>query len=691
MSAVPEFMPNLLHDARSSGPASSAELRRANALLASARIPVEVPRARQGNLPELAKARESIRAAMRSPFSLLANAVFEACRDVASCVDLHQLFRDTRRAGGRMLDQFPRIDGDDRRTQVTLFMLDPFDDCMLRSEPDNVSAALGRGIVGHVAKTGRVLNLAIAEMSDHPTNNLNPNKPDNAVDPDEFWMSFQGDPTKDVLCVPVYETKAEFEAAQVEAEALKARQEEELARQTPQEKTHASVSCTWTERQTSLKKKEQPGSATVNVGSMFALTSATGKVTTVRRRIVGVLHAERPSIRAHFRQQRSRQGKRRGGHRSRGGSRGGSRGSSRGSNSTNNDIDSPSAKERAQKAPFSPGLEEAFCQLAHVVSAAIHQANNDAGNGFADQARRFREKKNMTRVFKTFERIARAAQNRRVAASLEESQGLRTRVTLMSTALDEAAETATEQRKRLAEALEAKEEAELAQQRCQKELDLLIAKTRGLQSDLSQCKAGALQGERRLQQMKTRLKDHHNPADLKEIEMLKTQVRALTGNLRDAAEEAQQQKIRRVLGRLAMRGQAMAFHAWHHTVEEQRAQKTRMRRLMARMLNRLLGTTFDAWVFFLEEEKRMRALLARAAAKMMMRIVSQAWNSFLEYVELRRWLREFCTKMIRRFEQKEMAMGFGKWKSEFLEARRQEEWDAMTDEQKRRSRFCAVQ
>ena len=129
----------------------------------------------------------------------------------------------------------------------------------------------------------------------------------------------------------------------------------------------------------------------------------------------------------------------------------------------------------------------------------------------------------------------------------------------------------------------------------------------------------------------------------------------------------------------------------HHTVEEQRAQKTRMRRLMARMLNRLLGTTFDAWVFFLEEEKRMRALLARAAAKMMMRIVSQAWNSFLEYVELRRWLREFCTKMIRRFEQKEMAMGFGKWKSEFLEARRQEEWDAMTDEQKRRSRFCAVQ
>ena len=51
MSAVPEFMPNLLHDARRSDlySSSAAELRRANALLASARIPVEVPRARQGN------------------------------------------------------------------------------------------------------------------------------------------------------------------------------------------------------------------------------------------------------------------------------------------------------------------------------------------------------------------------------------------------------------------------------------------------------------------------------------------------------------------------------------------------------------------------------------------------------------------------------------------------------------------
>ena len=87
----------------------------------------------------------------------------------------------------------------------------------------------------------------------------------------------------------------------------------------------------------------------------------------------------------------------------------------------------------------------------------------------------------------------------------------------------------------------------------------------------------------------------------------------------------------------------------------------------------------------------MRALLARAAAKMMMRTMSQAWNSFLEYVELRCWLREFCTKMIRRFEQKEMAMGFGKWKSEFLEARRLEEWASMAEGQRRKSRFCAVQ
>ena len=51
-------------------------------------------------------------------------------------------------------------------------MLDPFDDCMLRSEPDNVSAEIGKGIVGHVAKP--LLNLAIAEMANHPKNHLNP-------------------------------------------------------------------------------------------------------------------------------------------------------------------------------------------------------------------------------------------------------------------------------------------------------------------------------------------------------------------------------------------------------------------------------------------------------------------------------------------------------------------------------------
>lgn len=678
MSAVPEFLPNLLHNARDAG---SSELRRANAILAKARVPVEVPRARQGNLPALARAREAVRSATPSSFSPLANALLEASADVAACVDLNALFRVARRAGGMLLDQFPRIDGDDRKTKVTLFMFDPFDDYVLRSEPGSASAELGKGIVGHVAKTGRVLNLAIAEMADHPTNHLNPKKPDDALDPDEFWMSFQGDPTKDILCVPVYETTEEHRAAQAGAASIAAREQEALAKQTPEVQVQTCASCTWAERRKPLEQLD--GGAG---GGIFALSLASGKVSAApARKIIGALHAERPSIRAHFRRQRSRQGKRKSGRQS----RRKKASSPIGRSSTS----SPSARERARNAPFTPDLEEALCRFADFVAAAVHQANHDAGNGFADQARRFREKRNMTRVFKTLERRARAAQHRRTKAALAESQALQIRVHQLTANLQAAEAATAEQREKVAEALVAREEAELERKRCQKELDLLIAKHRGLNSELSRCKAAALQGDRRLERMRAQLGDHHHPADLKEIEMLQGQVRTLTRDLGDANENARQQKIRRALGRLTMRKQAMTFHTWRHAVEEQRALKVRVRRLAARMMHRLLGATFDAWAFYLEEQRRLRALLVRAARKMQHRRLSQSWNSLLEYIDLRCWLRDFCTKMIARFEKKELAMGFGKWKSGFLEALKREEGGG-GDEGARRSRrrsFCLVQ
>ena len=648
---TPEFIPDLLYKSKSSSH-STPELRLANKLLKEAMAPVEVPQARQGDLPEVSEARAVVRKRVGSSFSSLANAVFEASNKVAACVDLHELFRDVRIYGEKLMDSFPRLEGDNRKTKVTLFMLDPFDDLMLRTEPEDLSVEVGRGIVGHVAKSGRVLNLAIAEMAGHPTNHLNDavgsKRPDNSVDPDEFWMSYTDDPTKDVLAVPVFEIQDEGGA--------KAESDKE--------------SC-------EVQTQNSPT-------GLFHLASAAGKTESLciseSGRIVGVLLAERPSIRAHFRRQRSRQGKRRGGRRSRGSSR---------EQSERPNI-KPSPKERAQNAPYSPGLEEALCQLARIVSAAIKQANNDAGNSFADQARRFREKKNMTRVFKTFERIARAAQNRRIVAAKEESENLRARIDLLSKALEAADTRAAENRKRLAEMDEARQEAELQRKRYEKESDMLKAKNRGIQSELSRCKAAMLQGERRLQHLQDAFKDRHHPNDVREIESLQKQVCSLKKDLLDTMNEAQQLNVKRVLTRIAMRHQSMAFHAWHAHADAMRLQKQRMRRLMARMLNRLLGTTFDAWCIYVEEEQRMRALLRRAAVKMKNRALASSWNSFLEYVELRIWLRRFCQKMIARFEKKELASGFGKWKSEYLRELQFEQQDSEYSA-RRRSRFCTIQ
>ena len=70
------------------------------------------------------------------------------------------------------------------------------------------------------------------------------------------------------------------------------------------------------------------------------------------------------------------------------------------------------------------------------------------------------------------------------------------------------------------------------------------------------------------------------------------------------------------------------------------------------------------------------------------RQIAGSFNSWLEYVDLRLWMKSFCSKMISRFEKKELAMGLVKWISVYNDARRAE-FDM--DEKAKKSRFCVVQ
>ena len=303
-------------------------IQRANKILEAAMRPVEIPRNRQHDWHGISIERENVRQSKPSPFNDLTCSLLNAAVFVASATNTHLLYKAVAKHGAEMLDNRPnKANGDDRKTICHLYLVDPLDDSQLISETNPTSYKIGQGIVGHVAKIKSVLNMAIGDLPDHPTNHLNPRRSDDAFNPDEFWMSYSGDPTKDILCVPIFHE--------------------------------------------------------------------------MTRDLVGVLHAQRPSIRAHFRRAKSRQG----------GRRGRSRSPQKKINEENIDEEKRlqmkkelTAKNRARKAPYQLISEEAFIQLGRLVAAAVLQANADDGENFARQARKFRNQKNMKRVLKILER-----------------------------------------------------------------------------------------------------------------------------------------------------------------------------------------------------------------------------------------------------------------------------------------------
>jgi hypothetical protein len=595
-------------------------IQHANRILHAAMKPVEIPQNRQANWSALSLERSNIRGNAPSPFDDQTRALLDAAALVASATNTHLLYKAVAKHGAEMLDNRPnKLDNDDRRTTVHLYLVDPLDDGQLISETNPQTFTIGEGVVGHVAKTKRVLNMAIGDMPDHPTNHLNPRKADDAFNPDEFWMSYEGDPTKEVLCVPIF-NEATLESS---------------------------------------------------------------------NDVVGVLHAQRPSIRAHFRKLKSREG----------GRRGRSRSPAKKSRTfeDQNEMDAKhrlqrqqelSAKNRARQAPYQLISEEALIQLGRLVAAAVLQANADDGENFARQARKFRNQKNMKRVLKVLERGTREAKQRKVQSikdklfkSNERNQELQQQLT------DEQNKSNLLNEKMTLMERE-KEDAAIHTKKVVRELDLLKAQSRLNAITTSQMQAKMLSLERRNDLHKEEFKHHRSSKDIDEINRLMKIIGGMRDTQADRDRKEQERKKKRIMMRIVMRTAAMAFSSWATTVKEIVRQKKQMRRMIMRVMNRALALRFDAWIEYVDERKRMKEMMNKAARRMKNRQIAGSFNSWLEYVDLRLWMKSFCSKMISRFEKKELAMGLVKWISVYNDARRAE-FDM--DENAKKSRFCVVQ
>ena len=623
------FPPNLLFPSSLSNNSSHPTIiQNANKILEAAMRPVEIPINRQHDWSGITKERTILRDRHDSPFSARVQSILDAAAQVAKATDTHKLYKAVSQHGATMLDHRPeRQEQDDRSTIVTLFLIDPLDDDRLISETTTTMFKIGEGIIGHVAATKQVLNMAIGDLPDHPTNHLNPRKPDDAFNPAEFWMSFEGDPTKDVLCCPIIEEPTGDDAPVV---------------------------------------------------------------------VLGVLHAERPSIRAHFRRQKSREGT---GRRRSPKKKGGNRGveSSKTSKSKKKEEDntaaaaarkSATAKNRARKPPFAVDLEEALVQLARLVAAAVIQSNADAGDNFAKQARKFRNQKNMRRVLKVLERGTREAKANKFNTIKDQLFRAEEMNEKLERAVEEEQKNLIAMNKLLDVVKEEKVDIDNEKRKISREFDLLSAKNKMEEIENSKKTAKILSLERSNEMYKEQLKNYHHPKDLTEIERLTKLTYQMTSEFSNQEHQMKMERAKRLMARFVMREISSAFQGWKTTVKEIKRQKKEMKRIVSRIMNRCLAWTLDGWIEYVEEEKRLRGLLNRAARAMKNRQVSGAFNSWIEFVDLRNFMKEFVRKMIGRYEKKEIAKGLGKWIQVFNDERRAE---FEMDNNRSRSKFCALQ
>eukprot|EP00949_MAST-11_sp_MAST-11-sp1_P001743 g1743.t1 len=185
--------------------ASDPQIERAYQILAEAEVPVEIPQARQGALARLSSANKALRALAGDAFHPYIRQLVDSCNRCSYATDTHKLYPAAKTAIESLLQKHPAYPDDDRKVTGTLLLVDVLDDRRLVSESISRQIPFGTrgGIAGHVAASKEIINMSIAELKDHPTNHLNENRADDALSPDEFWQSFAGDPTKEVICVPI--------------------------------------------------------------------------------------------------------------------------------------------------------------------------------------------------------------------------------------------------------------------------------------------------------------------------------------------------------------------------------------------------------------------------------------------------------------------------------------------------------
>ena len=611
-----QFPPNLLFPSKPGAKSNPAIIQHANKILAQAMKPVEVPQIRQ-KWKVATDTTAGASTSKPSPFSNRVQSILKAAALVASATDTHLLYKAVAKHGAEMLDNRDRIEQDDRKTECHLFLIDPLDETQLISETTRERYRIGTGIIGYVASTKRVLNMAIGDLPDHPTNHLNVIKPDDAFNPDEFWMSFEGDPTKDVICVPIFEEPKE----------------------TDQKPTN----------------------------------------------VLGVLHAQRPSIRAHFRRQKSREG----------GSRSRSRGSSKKRNRNGNEsiekisTNGLAAKNRARDPPYNREMEESVIQLARLVAASVLQSNSDAGESFARQAQRFRAQKNMRRVMKVLERNTRGAKTKKFNEIKDNLFLANETIQTLERQNEKEQKDLVEMNKLIDVVKKEKMDVITEKAKIIRELDMLKAKYQMLEIETNQKTAKLNSNERRVQMYEEQLLTHRAEKDVIEIEHLTKLVHTLRKDLMGAENDTKMESAKRMMARFILRDLARSFNSWSAVVKEIKRQKDQCRRIMARIMNRVVGWTFDAWIQYTEEEKRLREVLNRAARKMKNRQIAGAFESWMEFLDLRFFMKDFCKRMIGRYEKKEIAKGLNKWISVYNDERRAEY--ELEYGKSRKSSFCLIQ
>ena len=384
--------------------------------------------------------------------------------------------------------------------------------------------------------------------------------------------------------------------------------------------------------------------------------------------ILGVLYAENEAKKQHFK-------------------RSGARKASHGSKKKGID-------NRARAPPYTRENEDALVVLSKYVSASLaHIMNGDVQNSFAKHAARFRDIRKKHKCLKKFEQAVQRRRQKKydsmrdqLAQREKEIKDLQAEVETMRTGFQD-------MQLALQASKESEEKAIKEKTETSNKNKLLEAELKMTSANLEKYKGQAALLTTRSKELAQRLKDKTRH-DTEELEKLEERLEHYNLLLRKAETDAKHEKAERIIKTLILQSESRAFRGWHDGAKVQTHQRNQAKRLMARAMNRTMAYNFDKFVKIWKDGKQARAQKKRALAYFKNRELTMVWGSWQAYVRRRLFVRHFLNKMVRQWENKEIAKGINGWKAFYawhlMEEKRRLEEEENARNRKSRSKFCTV-